>query len=247
MWVKVRLTNGMLIDGPLLSRLARYPVPDVSVSLDGRTAATVERFKTGVAFERVVAAVGKIRSALPGTSLSTVFVAHTGNIRELPGYMDFVSRLGVRTVFVNHLLSFTPATAPLCLYANGHEELAGECFRAAARRAAANGQSLWLPGVKPELRGCRQAENLFIGTDGNICPCDFLAVSTPFHFQGESTRSAPVVFGNALEQDARAVFNSRPFSRFRAAHRSGEKLPQACRSCIDAYGLMCSNRKRHGA
>jgi hypothetical protein len=52
----------------------------------------------------------------------------------------------------------------------------------------------------------------------------------------------PVVFGNVLFDDPMEIYRSQTFVSFRNKHRLAEDLPEVCLNCIDAYGLMCSNR-----
>jgi hypothetical protein len=38
------------------------------------------------------------------------------------------------------------------------------------------------------------------------------------------------------------IFRSKTAAQFREGHRLAKDLPPVCTHCIDAYGLMCSNR-----
>jgi MoaA/NifB/PqqE/SkfB family radical SAM enzyme len=240
------LTNAMLPDDYPLEKLLEYPLIEFTVSLDGVCKETVESFKTGACFDKIVSVVKRISTLSPKIALNTVFVLHRNNANELVAYMDFVKGLGVKTVFVNNLLSFTEEMKTWVLYTpHGNPEIE-KLFKEAVNRAVTNSQTLWLPAMKPRLLGCEQCEMLFIDPDGNVAPCDFLSVSTPFEMFGRTRQGKPVVFGNIFRQDVLTIYRSKRFKAFRQGHRSGRDVPVCCECCIDAYGLICSRRTRHG-
>ena len=236
------LTNGMLVDRSKLEQLKRYPLHEFTVSLDGSTAKTVEAFKTGVRFDKVVDVVRMAVEIDLGVPVGTVFVAHRGNIHELPDTVDLVADLGVRQLAVNNLLAFTPAFSDRTLYSDEEQDKYKAIFDQASERANQRGVTLLLPGLTPKLQGCSSAEILFVDTDGNVSPCDFLTVDTPFTFRGKTYQSGSLHFGNIMDQDALKIFRSKKLRAFRQAHRTGKQIPEQCLGCIDAYGLMCSNR-----
>lgn len=178
-----------------------------------------------------------------GVPVNTVFVAHRDNITELPDMIDFVAGFGVKSVAVNNLLAFTPAFRDSYLYRPDGNDEVEVIFREAALRAKKRGVKLHLPNLTPKLQGCSSVEMLFVDSDANVSPCDFLTVSTPFEMFGRTQQSAPVHFGNIFERDPLAIFRSREMRKFRNAHRTGRNIPSCCMTCIDAYGLMCSNRE----
>ncbi|HMD69593.1 MAG TPA: radical SAM protein [Chitinivibrionales bacterium] len=234
-------TNGNSFAGDTLAMLSKFPVPEVVVSLDGVNKETVEAFKTGSSFERTVQTIRDLLGGLPRSAIKTVFVAHRDNLGEFPQYVDFVNSLGVKTVFVTNLLCFSRDLQQLALYREEGNPGAEAVFRDAIARARRNGQTLHLPRMRPERLGCRQCLELFIDIRGNICPCDYLSVTTSFFLFDKQRRGEPVVFGNILKDDARKIWFGRDYSSFRAMHKAA-KVPDTCSCCTDAYGMLCSNR-----
>ncbi len=234
-------TNGNSFASDTVAMLSKFAVPEVVVSLDGVNKETVEAFKTGSSFERTVQTIKDLGSGLPRSAIKTVFVAHRDNIGEFPQYVDFVNSLGVKTVFVSNLLCFSKELAQLALYREEGNPSAEAVFREAIARARRNGQTLHLPRMRPERLGCRQCLELFVDIRGNVCPCDYLSVTTSFFLFDKQQRTEPVVFGNILKDDARRVWFGRDYSSFRAMHKAA-KVPDACSCCTDAYGMLCSNR-----
>ena len=118
-------------------------------------------------------------------------------------------------------------------------------FDKAVLNAKANGQTINMPRLKPEELGCQSTETFFVDIHGNVAPCDFLGVTTPFTLFGDTLQSPPVLFGNILKEEPIEIYRKPAFKSFRRKHQLGEELPEACLNCIDAYGLMCSNRITH--
>jgi MoaA/NifB/PqqE/SkfB family radical SAM enzyme len=238
-------SNGRLLTDETLARLANYPISEITISLDGMHKETVESFKTGAIFEEVVSAVRRAAAMPWKTRVGTVFVAHKDNIAELPEYVDFVYDLGVRTIYVNNLLSFTPQFREKYLYTPNGNPGAEAIFKEAIRRVEEKRMTIYMPGLKPEPKGCGITEAVYIDFRGNISPCDFLNESTPFELFGETKQGEPIRFGNVLEEDILDIYRSPKVRAFREAHRHGE-IPEPCTHCIDAYGLMCSKRTKYG-
>jgi MoaA/NifB/PqqE/SkfB family radical SAM enzyme len=236
------LSNTMELTADKIRQLEQYPVSEINVSLDGFTKRTVEDFKTEVVFEKIVDTIRLLKQSGLRDRVAVTFVAHRDNIHELPDYVDFVHSLGVEQIYVSNILTFTKNLEGMALYSRDGNEYADKIFKAAVARAKKNRQSISMPRVKPELMGCQACETFFVDSNGNVAPCDFLAVSTPFTLWGKTVQNKPVIFGNVLKDDPIAIFRQPAFKKFREAHRLGKDLPAECSSCIDAFGLMCSNR-----
>lgn len=238
------LTNCMLVTKEYISELSKYPISEFTVSLDGVKKETVESFKTGVSYDRIIGAMklhGEIGFAAP---LQSVFVLHKRNYKELADYPDFVAQFGVKNIYVNNLLSFTPKFRDLYMYSPQGSPEVEEIFVKTIERVRANGQTIELPSMKPELKGCSTCEILIVDNNGAVVPCDFLAVGTPFEMFGETQTSKPVIFGNVFEDEPLRIFSSKKAEVFRNVHRNSS-APKECSLCIDAYGLMCSNRRKY--
>jgi MoaA/NifB/PqqE/SkfB family radical SAM enzyme len=238
-------SNGRLLTDETLARMSKYSISEVTVSLDGMHKETVESFKTGAIFEEIVSGVRRAAAMPWKTRVGTVFVAHKDNIAELPDYVDFVYDLGVRTIYLNNLLSFTPKFREKYLYTREGNPYAEKIFEEAIRRVEQKGMTIYVPELQPVPKGCGIVEAVYIDFRGNVSPCDFLNESTPFELFGETKQGEPVRFGNVLEDDIIEIYRSPEVRAFREAHRHG-KTPEPCTHCIDAYGMMCSKRTKYG-
>lgn len=241
------LSNTMELTAEKISELARYPVSEINISLDGYTKATVEAFKTEVDFDKIISTIRLLRTTSFADKIAVSFVAHKNNIHELPDYVDFVHKLGVKRIYVNNILTFTKNLEGMELYSKTGNDAAQQLFDEAVRRSKLNNQIIGTPELSPQLKGCQAIETFFVDTNGNVAPCDFLAVTTPFTLWGNTTQNAPVIFGNIYKDEPIDIYRSQAFKNFRQAHREGKELPMQCQNCIDAYGLMCSNRTTHYA
>jgi MoaA/NifB/PqqE/SkfB family radical SAM enzyme len=241
------LSNTMELTQEKIREMERYPVSEINMSLDGYTKKTVEDFKTEVVFEKIIETIQFLQTTSLKDRLAVTFVVHRNNVHELPDYVDFVHRLGIRQIYVNNVLTFTKNLEPLALYTPDGNKDAQALFDEAVRRARRNRISISIPRLKPKQMGCQTVETFYVDIKGNVAPCDFLGVTTPFTLWGKTTSSPPVIFGNIFTTDPLEIYRSPAAKSFREAHRVGRELPVQCRNCIDAYGLMCSNRIHHTA
>ena len=235
------LSNSMLITDGVIEKLKTLPITEINISLDGLYKETVGAFKTGVDYDQILKAILNLKEHGMIERVAVTFVAHKNNIEELPDYVNFVNELGVKTIYLNNLMSFTGLHKDMYLYTELGNDRAQEIFNTAIVRVKMNGQKIWLPKLTPKMDGCTQPEVLFINSNGDVAPCDYLAVSTPFEYFGSHKISKPVIYGNVLRDDVLEVYRSATAATFRKAHRKGI-LPDECDHCIDGYGLMCSKR-----
>lgn len=235
------LSNAMLINDEVISKLTKLPITEINISLDGLYKETVEAFKTGVDYNQILNAIMQLSKAGMIDKVAVTFVAHKNNIEELPDYVNFVHSLGVKTIYLNNLMSFTGLHKDMYLYTEVGNERAQHLFDKAVQNIKRNGQKIWLPKLAPKMSGCTQPEVLFINSNGDVAPCDYLAVSTPFEYFGSHKISKPVIYGNVLKDDVLKIYQSARADGFRKAHRKGT-LPTECDHCIDGFGLMCSKR-----
>jgi MoaA/NifB/PqqE/SkfB family radical SAM enzyme len=241
------LSNTMELSEDKVRQLEKYPIYEINMSLDGYTKKTVEDFKTEVVFEKIIETIRMLKASSLKDKVAVTFVLHRNNVHELPDYIDFVHQLGVRRIYVNNVLTFTKNLEPLALYTPDGNAEAQALIDEAVKRARKHKIAISVPRMKPKQMGCQTVEAFYVDVKGNVAPCDFLGVTTPFTLWGKTTSSPPVIFGNIFKTDPMEIYRSPEARKFREAHRIGRDLPAPCRNCIDAYGLMCSNRIHHTA
>jgi len=241
------LSNTMELSEEKIRQLEKYPINEINMSLDGYTKKTVEDFKTEVVFEKIIDTIRLLKASSLKDKVAVTFVLHRNNVHELADYVDFVHQLGVRRIYVSNILTFTSALEPLALYTPEGNAAAQAQIDEAVKRANQHKIAISVPRMRPKQMGCQTVEAFYVDIKGNVAPCDFLGVTTPFTLWGKTTSSPPVIFGNIFKMDPLEIYRSPAARKFRQAHRVGEDLPAPCRNCIDAYGMMCSNRIHHSA
>ncbi|MEO6730274.1 MAG: radical SAM/SPASM domain-containing protein [Ferruginibacter sp.] len=236
------LSNSMQLTAEKIALLEKYPLNEINISVDGTTKDVVEGFKNGVEFDKILQALDRLSKSKLKDKVAVTFVAHKNNIHQLPELLNMVNKYNIKSVFVSNLLSFTKENRDMVLYTKEGNPAVEKIFEESIRIARKNKQVLELPLTKPKLKGCQAVESFFVNHNGNVSPCDFLAVTTPFTLFGETITNPPMVYGNVLFDDPMDIFRSNTATDFRKKHRLAKDIPAACTHCIDAYGLMCSNR-----
>lgn len=235
------LSNGMLLDENNIANLCARNVPSITVSLDGFKKATVESFKTGSDFERIVNNIKLVKKVSKRKiSLNTIFVATTFNVKELLEYVDFCGDLGVDTIFVNGFLSYKPESSGLSLYSkNGNPEIYS-LFLKAGEKARKKGVSIQFPYLLARRRGCDAYPNMHIGENGDVSACMHLARQTPLVLFSDARINPPVIYGNVFKEDPLDIWRKKEFLEFRKKHQRGD-VPEECSFCGEAYGVIVSN------
>ena len=114
-------TNALLLDEELAARLLAAGLDQLVVSIDGTSAETFGRVRSGAPLERVVDNVRHLhdlRGPYYGSSLriGLEFVAMRSNVAELPGLNRLAARLGASFVIVSNVLAYTPELMAETLY-----------------------------------------------------------------------------------------------------------------------------------
>ncbi len=233
------ITNGMLLDETRINNLLNREIYSVCISLDGCKKETVESFKTGVDFDRVVSNMRKLREKGGNkVKISTIFVAHKGNIDELMDYIDFCSSLGVTHIQVTGFISFPPEMTDYCLYSEMGIKEIDEMYRRAKQKAETIGIGFSHPPTKLEPKGCDGApEIMYIDKKGNISPCAQLARKTRMSLFDKVGTSEPIIWGNVLEEDPYKIWKSKASVDFRRQLHE-RKLPEECALCAMGYGVI---------
>ena len=224
---------------------------ELHVSIDGATAATYERIRVRAKFAPVIANVELLQSTKRRLGSATpwlrmVVVAMRQNLDEFPDLVRLAHRLGIDTVFVQHLChdfgesSLPEQYRPMRDFVAGETLLAEDPGRiertfAAARAAAAElGVDLRLPDPRPKLHppgtpGPERCDwpwrGAYVSYDGRAMPCCMIA--TPDR----------VNFGNMADHGAAAVWNNAEYHEFRD-RLSSDDPPEVCRSCAVYHGTF---------
>ncbi len=106
------LSNGVLLSASMAERLVESGISSISVSLDGATARTNDRIRTGGRFETIVKNVADVmafrRRASADLRFGLSYVVLAQNVTELSAFVDLAASLGVDWVKIEEGV---PATA----------------------------------------------------------------------------------------------------------------------------------------
>ena len=234
-------SNGMLLTTGNVRKLLERDILEVHISLDGCTQETVESFKTGANFHRIKENIVAALSTSGGRlKISTIFVAHRSNIHELPHYVDFCADLGISSINVTGFISYNPSTADEPLYSSLGFPAVEDIFQISEERARKRGISFSRQGTRLKQRdfNCLTCKILYVTEDGTISPCNLLARPTTLCSQNVVETTVPITYGSIFSSTPEEIWQSPGYALFRKLFHNG-MLPQPCRLCPMAYGVIC--------
>lgn len=237
-------SNFTLFTEQRAEELVRSGLDTVHISIDGATAETYEFIRVWGKLRRVlrnvrylVRAKKKLGSETP--HIRMVVVAMRKNLDEFPKLVRLANRLGIKSVFVQHLChdfgeSSLPAHyAPMRDFVQEQtlfevsEDHVSSVFEEARREATELGVDLRLPEVRKRLHprgtpGIKRCSwpwtGAYVSYQGMAMPCCMIA--TPDRFN----------FGNIARQGVEETWNGASYDAFRQQLDS-EQPPEICRSC----------------
>lgn len=233
-------TNGMLLDAKRINNLLKRKIYDIHISLDGCKKETVESFKTGVDFDRVVRNFRRLKEkGRDKVNIKANFVLHRGNRHELIDYIDFCKNLGASSLNVIGFIAYVPQMADYCLYSQRGIKSIDRLLQEAEQKSEKLGIKLTHHGTKIAPEGCGYAADLmYIDKQGNITPCSLLSRKTRVFFLGQTGLMRQVIWGNVLKEEPFDIWMSKPSLDFRyLLHK--KQLPKECVLCAIGYKVIC--------
>jgi radical SAM protein with 4Fe4S-binding SPASM domain len=244
-------TNAQLLTPERSRELVEAGVAWMHVSVDGASAATYERIRSGARYavlERHVPALTAAagRRGDGGPEICVVFVAMRRNIRELPEVVRTAARWGVRSVRVQNLSHSFDDTDPSGTYAEirryaadealftaGDLGLARAAFGEARAAAEELGLALRLPHLdvrpappQPGRRGCEWPwRSAYVTHRGDVQPCCMVMGSDR------------ATLGNLGDATFAEVWQGPAYREFRS-RLEGDDPPDVCRGCSLYRGVF---------
>ncbi|QEH34780.1 Cyclic pyranopterin monophosphate synthase [Aquisphaera giovannonii] len=244
-------TNATYLNESRAERCVTSGLAEIHISIDGATAETYEGIRVRAHFDRVIANVEelvaarrRLRSATP--RIRMVVVAMRKNLREFPDLVRLAHRLGIDTVFVQHLChDFGESSLP-AYYRSMRDfvdaetltrltqDEVGPHFDEARRVAGELSVDLRLPRTRPRAHppgtpGRRRCDwpwrGAYVSYQGLAMPC--CMVSTPDRIN----------FGSMAERGVEPIWNGVEYEAFRE-QLSTETPPEVCRSCAIYSGTF---------
>lgn len=243
-------TNAQLLTPERSERLVDAGLAWLHVSVDGATAPTYERIRTGACFERLeqhvpalTAAAGRRTDGRP--EICMVFVAMRQNVGELPDVVRLAARWGVPSVRVqnlSHSFDDTDASgsyadirrfaAEQALFTAGDLALAHGLFDDARSVSEELGVALRLPRLdvgEPEPRAGRGCDwpwtSAYVTHRGDVQPCCMVMGSDR------------ATLGSVGDQSFGDVWRGPAYREFRR-RLEGSDPPEVCRGCSLYRGVF---------
>ncbi len=228
------ITSGVLLDVPLLDRLAKAGLDHVQISFQDSEPENADRiggFAGGHA--RKLAAARAVRQA--GLALTLNFVVHRQNVANVPAMIDIAETLGAGRVEIAHVQYHGWALPNRDALLPSRSELDDATATVQAARQRLKG-TLVIDYVVPDYHALRPKacmggwgrRFITITPTGRALPCH-VAESLP-----------EIAFPSVREHSLGAIWRDSPaFTRFRGTNW----MPEPCRSCdhreIDWGGCRC--------
>jgi radical SAM protein with 4Fe4S-binding SPASM domain len=223
-------SNGTILTDRILAEIIESDLDWLNFSIDGATKETYERMRPGAEFEKVVANIRKVVTALNGRGrpeLAVWFLSSRENIHELPDMVPLVRSLGIRELNTQgvHYWGNSDWHARAS-DANAIGNLASVLVETRRRASEAGLRFQWHNIPDPAAdRQCKWPwRGAYITADGFVTPCC-----------ENGSDPARINFGNLFEQPFAKIWNSAEYQQFRLELRSTTGRPPICVDCPSYY------------
>ncbi len=247
------ITNGILLEAPMVEKLLQAGVRTVWVSLDGVSPQSYQDIRLGGYLEPVLdnlRSFQKMRAQIPGceTTIAVSFVAMRRNIVDLPALLKLARELGVRKINVTNLLAHNPDMHAQTLYdksqADTHLlpelELArfdpnGETL-SIFHQLVKSGAQISISGASSQTarRSCPFLEkaSLSIRWDGAVSPCLGLLHTHEAYLGDRLRQSHAYLVGNVNETGLHDLWMQADFVQLRERLQQFDFSPCVyCNTC----------------
>jgi len=239
-------TNGMLLDGETVVKLAQSGIDLVAFSLAGVDERN-DTLRRGTSLKKVLAAMEELHRAKEnlGHSKPAIHIAYMllrSGMADLAKLPLILRSLGVSQVVIS-ILDFVPqleleAETVLPAEEREYRELKA-LFRELEELAEPFGLKVHYqikePGEKRLLCPENVQRALFVGSDGSVAPCVFtnlpLAGPVTCAFRGQELPYRRLTFGNLEELSFPAIWRQKAYLNFRRSSFTG-KLLSLCQNCL---------------
>lgn len=232
-------SNGTFLTDRLLNEILESGLDWLNFSIDGATKETYERLRPGAEFEKVLANIRRVVTALNGRSrpkLAIWFLCNSENLYELPDMVQLVRSLGIDSLNTQGVHYWGhPDWHEKAVKANALDDLAA-VLRETRRRANAAGiQFQWQNFPDPAAaRTCKWPwKGAYVTSDGFVTPCC-----------ENGSDPARINFGNIFEQRFVEIWNSERYQQFRRELQSSDGRPAICVDCPSYHRTITADGSR---
>lgn len=232
-------SNGTILTDRILQEIIESDLDWLNFSIDGATKDTYERMRPGAEFEKVLANIRKVVSALNGRGrpeFAVWFLSSRENIHELPDMVPLVRSLGIRELNTQGVHYWGHADwHARASDANSIDNLTSVLAETRTRADRAGLRFRWhnLPDPTADRRCKWPWKGAYITADGFVTPCC-----------ENGSDPARINFGNVFEQPFAEIWNSNAYQQFRRELQSTTSRPAICVDCPSYHKSITLSSKR---
>jgi len=229
MYVKISTNAVLLDDKTLCEEIVKSGLQHLIVSLDGADQETLEKYRVGSDFDKVIRALNYIKEAkrylglkMPRVELQFLVMKHNEHQKE---QMAEISKKYEVDIF---------SAKTLCLYdVPDFQEAAKKFLPSDALFSrygvASDGQFVQKGEI---LNHCRQVlSSMVINTDGTVVPCCYDLYNKH-------------VLGNVFEESLKKIWKGQKYKAFRAQIKKDRKQIKICNTCPEERVEFLSEKKK---
>jgi MoaA/NifB/PqqE/SkfB family radical SAM enzyme len=234
--IKISLTtNGTLLTESLCSEFIDLKLNNVTFSIDGANAETVEAIRLGVNFSKVIDNVNMLnrlkkekKSCFP--IIRANHMVGYGNYSYLIDFVRLAGEIGINEI---HFLEIQAATYDDYKdnFLNGLIKDGGKVLKEAIKLSKQMGIKLILPIMHEDV--CHQPYVPHISEEGEVFPCCYYAHDRQLYSEDAEVRIPTLSFGNINKKGFRPIWNSAGYRGLRKSCDTGN-FNKSCDSCYKA-------------
>lgn len=231
------VTSGKGLTEDYVSELLEAGLDFIGFSIAGITPETHAMIRVHSNLSEILHAIRLFQKKRDLYSLSRpkmhlVFLMLRENIHEVPGLPAFAEKLGIKDIFLTHLIHMmTPSQENQKIFSyEGGENRFDRFLREAEENAKRFGVKLKRPALFPtDVPVCEEnpLRNLYISSSGEVSPCVYLfpPLCSPFKriFKGQEYWIEKVSFGNIFNIPFSEIWDREDYLHFRDCFTEREK------------------------
>lgn len=222
-------TNATLFTDKIIERICKTEIGEIAISIESTKKKEYEKIRKGANFENLIEGIKKLNIALrknkKRTIVSFAVTILKENIDELPEFVNFASRLGVKKIICQTIQEKEDYVKNYNLDAKGnlvsdYKEKLKEEIKKAKMLAKERGIEFIFDEEKSP--GCIWPwRSIYITWDGNVTACcKILNYKNP-------------ELGNLLKQDLWEIWNGSKYQRYREFLKKREAPFESCKGCSE--------------
>lgn len=219
-------TNATLFTENIIKKICKVDIGEIAISIESAHKKEYEKIRKGANFEKVIDSIKKLNYALKNkgkrTIISFAVTILKENVDELPEFINFASKLGVKKIISQTIqekedyVKNYNSDAKKNLISNYKERLRGKIKEAG--RLAKEKEIEFIFDEEKSMGCIWPWRSIYITWNGNVTPCCKI-----LNYKKDG-------MGNILKEDFWKIWNGKEYQIFRKLLRE-RKAPFPCKGC----------------